>query len=281
MEPEPEPEPEQPQPEQPEPADEEAEPTAFTISVSSATGAKSFEVRATDTLGSLKLRIAEALVTPPDQQLLVLGDKPMQAHLLDTDRTLQAHGITGPVSLTLSPRPAPSAAQLKDAMNAQALASVRVAVEPCLQPAQMKLRDATGKHKHRRWFWLTVTDDLQLWVHWSPNEDGSDAWLWKSFKTAPHKQRRVTALTATPEIPSRHSESGLSYLGLTMEVEGDQTPVIVVAETEEQLSSWLGGWGAAEEAIAQRAAGLLALDAGEVTIDEVKAYVADIVRPLT
>ncbi len=100
----------QPEPE-PERA-EEAEPDTFSISVAGITGAESFAVRAGDTLHSLQLRVATKLRTPPDQQLLALGGKPLRAHLLDTERTLEAHGIAGPVTLTLSPQPAPGAAGL-------------------------------------------------------------------------------------------------------------------------------------------------------------------------
>ena len=90
---------------QPEPERaEEAEPDAFSISVAGVTGAESFAVRAGDTLHSLQLRVAAELRTPPDQQLLALEGRPLQAHVLDTERTLAAHGIAGPVSLTLSPQ---------------------------------------------------------------------------------------------------------------------------------------------------------------------------------
>ena len=257
---------------QPEPERaEEAEPDAFSISVAGVTGAESFAVRRGDTLHSLQLKVAEKLRTPPEQQLLALEGKPLQAHVLDTGRTLAAHGIAGPVSLTLSPQPVPGAAELTAALNAEAEASLRAAIEPCARPTQMKLRKADGTHKHRRWFWLTVGEDgLQVWVHWSANEDKSDAWQWKSFRSAPPKQRRVTAMRATGE--------GKSYLGLTMEVEGRE-PVIVVAESQEQSLDWWYAWRAAEEAAAHQAAGAAAVEAGKATIDDVKASQAE--RPPT
>ena len=66
----------------------------------------------------------------------------------------------------------------------------------CLQ----SLRKADGAHKHRRWFWLTVGEDgLQIWVRWSANEDMSAAWQWKSFRSAPPKQRRVAAMRRRPK----------------------------------------------------------------------------------
>ena len=198
----------QPEPE-PERA-EEAEPDAFSITVAGVTGAESFAVRRGDTLHSLQLKVAAKLRTPPEQQLLALEGKPLRAHVLDTGRTLEAHGVAGPVSLTLSPQPVPGAAELTAALKAEAEAAVLAAIEPCAQPARMKLRKADGAHKHRRWFWLTVGEDgLQIWVHWSANEDKSAAWQWKSFRSAPPKQRRVTAVRATAE--------GKSHLGLMME----------------------------------------------------------------
>ena len=91
---------------------------------------------------AIREAIAEKLRTPPDQQLLALEGKPLQAHVLDTERPLAAHGIAGPVSLTLSPQPAPGAAELTAALKAEAEASLRAAIEPCARPARMKLRKA-------------------------------------------------------------------------------------------------------------------------------------------
>eukprot|EP01045_Picozoa_sp_COSAG04_P028829 COSAG04_NODE_4578_length_2006_cov_2.462507_1_plen_352_part_10 len=249
---------------QPEPERaEEAEPDAFSISVAGVTGAETFAVRRGDTLGALQLKVAEKLRTPPDQQLLALEGKPLQAHLLDTERTLAAHGIAGPVSLTLSPQPAPGAAELTAALKAEAEAALRVAIEPCAQPTRMKLRKADGAHKHRRWFWLTVGEDgLQIRVRWSPNEDKSAAWQWKRFRSAPPKQRRVTAMRATGE--------GRSQLGLTMEAEGSE-PVIAVAESEGQRSAWLVAWRLVEVAAERRETGIEAVKAGELTVAGVKA----------
>ena len=96
------------------------------------TGAESFAVRAADTLRSLQLRIAESqLQAPPERQRLVLDGKPLVEDM-DADRTLESHGITGPVSLTLSPQNAGE--KLKGALQVEAEASVRAAVEPCLRP---------------------------------------------------------------------------------------------------------------------------------------------------
>eukprot|EP01045_Picozoa_sp_COSAG04_P051537 COSAG04_NODE_21486_length_373_cov_0.572993_1_plen_95_part_01 len=87
---------------EPEPA-KEGEPEAFSISVAGVTGAESFAVRADDTLRSLQLRIAESkLQAPLEQQRLVLDGQPLVEDM-DASGTLSSHGITGPVSLVLSP----------------------------------------------------------------------------------------------------------------------------------------------------------------------------------
>ena len=51
-----------------------------------------------------------------------------------------------------TPRPFPSPFPRQTSAGTR----VREAIEPCAHPTRMKLRKASGAHKHRRWFWLTV-----------------------------------------------------------------------------------------------------------------------------
>eukprot|EP01046_Picozoa_sp_COSAG06_P027944 COSAG06_NODE_2493_length_6765_cov_3.175668_4_plen_563_part_00 len=235
---------------------EEGEPDAFAVSVSSSTDAETFTVHASDTLHSLQLLISlSKLEAPVAQQRLVLDGEPL-AEDMDMTRTLASHGICGPAAV-LQLVPQDAGEKLKSAVHAEAVEGVRAAVEPCIRPVRMKLRKANGKHKHRRWFWLTTGEDDQgIVMHWSPHEDGSS--------DAPHEQRRVAAMWATDE-----GRSGL--LGLTVDVSGDESgPVKIVAENEDQRWAWLTAWHKVQLAAARGAAGAAAVDAGVVTIDGVQ-----------
>ena len=100
-------------------------------------------------------------------------------------------------------------------------------IKPCAQPERMKLRKANGRHKHYRWFWLTVehtSSEPQICVNWSAKED---------FRSVSQKQRHVTAMRPTHE--------GKARLGFTMEVDRGES-VVVVATSDAQRSVWLKAW---------------------------------------
>ncbi len=88
---------------------------------------------------------------------------------------------------------------------------------------RLKLRNADGSHKHRRWFVWSVGTDGSLRVAWGKRRDGAEHFAWKQLSYAAPKQRTVTGV--------RESPAATNPLGLTVEV-SEGAAVVVVAEDE-------------------------------------------------
>ena len=152
---------------------------------------------------------------------LVSGGVPLD----DSERTLAKYGIVREAELSVVAQTLQEAKErdadagqpvLRAALNMHVASWMRAAAESC-GTSRMKLRNANGSYKHRRWVRLTVecTSELsrppKLHLCWGKHEDHSQQFQWKHLGWQPPKQRVLTGL--------RDESLASNPLGFTAETE--------------------------------------------------------------
>ena len=172
---------------------------------------------------TFRAAVAAARGTEPALLRLVRGDVPLDDGL----RTLAKYGIVSDAELELGAQTAEEGqarrvAAFRDTLSAGAAAWIAEQLGS-IGAVRLKLRNADGSHKHRRWFVWSVAADGSLRVAWGKRRDGAEHFAWKKLSYAAPKQRTVTGV--------REESPATNPLGLTVEVsEGEG--VVVVAEDE-------------------------------------------------
>eukprot|EP01045_Picozoa_sp_COSAG04_P023614 COSAG04_NODE_2832_length_3519_cov_1.756725_2_plen_551_part_00 len=204
-------------------------------------------VRCSDSIGSVLQRLCAQSGAEPALTRLVFDNT---VTLDDRGRTLEDYGIVQAAELHVTPMQPKTA--LPISLGVEATARLLAAVAACGTAEVLKLRNADGSHKHRRWVRLEEVDGT-VFVIWSKNEDGSEQWQWKSFGSVAPKRRAVKGV--------REDRLGrASGLGLAIEtVEGDD--VLFVAESAAQRTKWLSALQEVVCAAALRSASEAAMDA--------------------
>ena len=203
--------------------DEEAAP-AVSLTVRDVTGEitvhENIHPAETD-VETFRAAVAAARGTEPALLRLVRGDVPLDDGL----RTLAKYGIVSDAELELVAQTAEEgkarqAAAFRATLSAGAAAWINAQLYSMIGAVRLKLRNADGSHKHRRWFVWSVGADGRLRVAWGKRRDGAEHFAWKQLSYAAPKRRTVTGV--------REESPATNPLGLTLEV-SEGAAVIVVA----------------------------------------------------
>eukprot|EP01045_Picozoa_sp_COSAG04_P016520 COSAG04_NODE_1385_length_6986_cov_8.400755_6_plen_444_part_00 len=205
--------------------DEEAAP-AVSLTVRDVTGETTVHdgVRPAETdVETFRAAVAAARGTEPALLRLVRGDVPFDDGL----RTLAKYGIVSDAELELVAQTADEgkarqAAAFRATLSAGAAAWIAEQLGS-IGAVRLKLRNADGSHKHRRWFVWSVAADGSLRVAWGKRRDGAEHFAWKQLSYAAPKRRTVTGV--------REESPATNELGLTVEV-SEGAAVVVVPEDQ-------------------------------------------------
>ena len=197
---------------------------AVTITVRDLTGKITVHegVRPAETdVETFRAAVAAARGAEPALLRLVRGDVPLD----DNFRTLAECGILGDaelnaVSQTAAEDKARTMAGFRAALSAGAAAWIAELLA-VVGAMRLKLRNADGSNKHRRWVVWSIADDGALQITWGKQPDGAEHFAWKKLSYAAPKRRTVTGV--------REESPAANPLGLTVEVPRG-APVIMVAE---------------------------------------------------
>ena len=170
---------------------------------------------------TFRAAVAAARGTEPALLRLVRGDVPLDDGL----RTLAKYGIVEDAELELVAQTgeedkARQITAFRETLSAGAAAWIGEQLGS-IGAVRLKLRNADGSHKHRRWFVWSVAADGSLRVAWGKRRDGAEHFAWKKLSYAAPKQRTVTGV--------REESPATNPLGLTVEV-SEGAAVVVVAE---------------------------------------------------
>eukprot|EP01045_Picozoa_sp_COSAG04_P042808 COSAG04_NODE_13709_length_594_cov_2.058586_1_plen_181_part_10 len=175
--------------------DEEAAP-AISLTVRDVTGEITVHegVRPAETdVETFRAAVAAARGTEP-ALLRLVRDVPLDDGL----RTLAKYGILEDAELELVAQTAAEGkARQADAFRATLSAGAAAWIGEQLGSigaVRLKLRNADGSHKHRRWFVWSVSADASLRVAWGKRRDGAEHFAWKQLGYAAPKQRTVTGV---------------------------------------------------------------------------------------
>ena len=164
---------------EPEPAPEGEVPARgpFQLQILGVTGAEKplDGVRCSDTIGAVLQRLCAQSGAEPALTRLVFNHT---VTLDDQKRTLEDYGIVRAAELHVTPMQPKTA--LPISLGVESTARLLAAAAACGAAKVLKLRNADGSHKHRRWVRLEEVDGT-VYVVWSIHEDGSEQWQWKSF----------------------------------------------------------------------------------------------------
>ena len=235
---------------------------SFQLTILGVTGAEKplDGVRSSDSIDSVLERLCARSGADPLLTRLVFNQT---VTLDDRRRRLEDYGIVRAAELHVTPM-RPSTA-LPISLGIGATSRLLAALAACGTAEVLKLRNADGSHKHRRWVRLEEVDG-KVFVVWSKNADGSEQWQWKSFSFVAPKRRAVKGVRA--------EALGRRRLGLAIQTV-DGGDVLFVAESAEQRAKWLSALREVVGAAALRSASEAAIDAlveaGCRSADEVAA----------